>query len=155
TGGRKAMWPRPTETAGSARGCSAARSAWSGSATASAYGPIPSMSGRNEEGDPHDARPSSGRAGRAAHSQGKTMRAAKKRSQRKDSIGAVMIRRLEHFASVLESGDAIEKHLTDRRVALPAAPAPWTAAEIKPVRNLLGASQIVFARILGVSPQTV
>jgi putative transcriptional regulator len=83
------------------------------------------------------------------------MKATKKRSGRKDSIGAEIVRRLEHFVSVLESGEPLEKHFTIHRVALPLAPTPLTAKEVQQVRQLLSASQAVFARFLGVSPQTV
>jgi putative transcriptional regulator len=74
--------------------------------------------------------------------------------KKKTSLGQRIIEGLEEFARVLESGEPLEKHFTIRRVALPPVPA-LTAEEAKQVRRLLGASQAVFARFLGVSPQTV
>lgn len=80
-------------------------------------------------------------------------RAAKPRAG--SALAQRMLEGLEEFARVLESGEPLEKHFTIHRVALPPPPPVLSAAEVKRVRDLLGTSQVVFARFLGVSPQTV
>ena len=73
----------------------------------------------------------------------------------KPSVAQRIIRALQEFTEVLESGEDISKHFTVRRVQLDIAPRVYTAAMVKRTRKLLGTSQALFARFLGVSVKTV
>ena len=79
------------------------------------------------------------------------MKGQKKRA----SVGARIIQRLSAFAEVLESGQPIAEQFTCRKVGLNLEPTPYAPQMVKQTRKLLGASQAVFARFLGVSVRTV
>jgi putative transcriptional regulator len=66
-----------------------------------------------------------------------------------------IIKRLREFAEVLESGQPISDKFTCRKVELELKPQPYSPALVKQTRNLLNASQGVFALFLGVSVKTV
>jgi putative transcriptional regulator len=66
-----------------------------------------------------------------------------------------IIKRLEEFADVLKSGQAISDKFTCRKVELELKPRSYSPALVKQTRNLLNASQAVFALFLGVSVKTV
>jgi putative transcriptional regulator len=62
---------------------------------------------------------------------------------------------LKDFAEALQSGATISDHFTCRKVVVNLQPTPYGPKLVKKTRRLLGASQAVFARFLGVSIQTV
>jgi DNA-binding transcriptional regulator YiaG len=68
--------------------------------------------------------------------------------------GLEIIAALTEFSEALKSGEP-EKKLTIRTVRLDLEPAPYTANDVKRTRELLNTSQVVFARLLGVSVKTV
>jgi putative transcriptional regulator len=69
--------------------------------------------------------------------------------------GTRIVKALEDFADVLESGVPIESKYTLRTVRVIPKPSPYTPARVRAVRELIGASQEVFAQLLAVSPMTV
>jgi putative transcriptional regulator len=79
----------------------------------------------------------------------------KQKPHKLDSVGAQIIERLTDFADVLEKSTDISQRFRLRRVQLDLQPAHYDRKSIKKVRAVLGASQAVFARFLGVSVKTV
>lgn len=74
------------------------------------------------------------------------------------SFGARLIAGLEELVTTLEEGGmaAVEKKFTVKRVKVVAFPKPaLSKREVVAIRESLGASQPVFANLLGVSPATV
>ena len=69
--------------------------------------------------------------------------------------GARIVGALDQFADDLESGAPIESKYTVRTVRVIPKPSPYPAARVRAVRELIGASQEVFAQLLAVSPMTV
>ncbi len=69
--------------------------------------------------------------------------------------GARIVEALEGLADDLESGIPIASKYTMRTVRIIPKPAPYTPARVRAVRELIGASQEVFAQLLAVSPMTV
>jgi DNA-binding transcriptional regulator YiaG len=61
---------------------------------------------------------------------------------------------LNQLADAIETGAPLPPGFTARRVRVPPVPAV-TAADIKAIREALGASQPVFAGFLGLSSQTI
>jgi putative transcriptional regulator len=66
-----------------------------------------------------------------------------------------MIQRLQDFTQTLEGGADISERFTCRTVARTAAPTVYHPRLVRETRDLLAASQTVFARFLGISVQTV
>jgi putative transcriptional regulator len=66
------------------------------------------------------------------------------------TVGARLIAGLTEFVDALESGEALENRLTVRAVEIP-EPRSFDAKAVKALRTKVGASQAVFARMLGVS----
>jgi putative transcriptional regulator len=62
---------------------------------------------------------------------------------------------LNQFADDLEAGVPIESKYTVRQVRVIPQPRPYSPAKVRAVRELIGASQEVFAQLLAVSPMTV
>lgn len=62
---------------------------------------------------------------------------------------------MQAFTEALERGDAISERFTCRRISLDLQPMRYTPEEVKQTRELLEASQAVFAQFLGVSVKTV
>jgi putative transcriptional regulator len=62
---------------------------------------------------------------------------------------------LDEFAADLAAGTPIEGKYTVRHVRVIPAPTNYSAAQVRAVRKLIGASQEVFAQLLAVSPMTV
>jgi putative transcriptional regulator len=79
--------------------------------------------------------------------------ATKKRKT--ERVGSKIVRRLKTFVEAIESGEDITKRFTCRTIRLELEPHPYTPAQVKKTRQLLGASQTVFARFIGVSPSAV
>src|SRR5262245_7621364 len=80
---------------------------------------------------------------------------AMKNSTRKPSVADRIVQRMRGFTEALERGEAISEKFTCRRIVLDLEPTSYNAAQVKKTRELLGASQGVFARLLGVSVKTV
>ena len=77
------------------------------------------------------------------------------KSTARPSVGKRIIQGLEEFVTVLETGEPIHEHFTCRQVRLDLRPTPYNARRVKETRALLGASQAIFARFLGVSVKTI
>ena len=73
----------------------------------------------------------------------------------KPSPGPEIIRGLREFAEALEQGVPLSQRFTVRRVEFGPSPRRWTFAEVRGLRERLGASQAVFARLIGASVKTV
>jgi DNA-binding transcriptional regulator YiaG len=71
------------------------------------------------------------------------------------SRGARIVKALDQFADDLASGVPIESKYTVRTVRVIPKPSLYSPARVRAVRELLGASQEVFAQLLAVSPMTV
>lgn len=72
----------------------------------------------------------------------------------KPRIGTRIVAALTEVRDVLASGDPVEKHMVVRVVEIP-DPGVYTAKSVRKLRNQLGISQAVFARLLGVSTELV
>jgi len=70
-------------------------------------------------------------------------------------VGEEIIAGLQIFRDALRKGKKIEKEFTVRTVDLNLEPAEYDAEDVLVVRSMLGASQAVFAALLGVSAKTV
>src|SRR4051794_5713063 len=78
------------------------------------------------------------------------------KSSRKDkSDGARIIKALTEVVDVLKRGEPLEKRFTVHTVELPPAPADYTPRKVRATRDRIGASQTVFAFLLGVSTALV
>jgi putative transcriptional regulator len=71
------------------------------------------------------------------------------------SVGARIIEGLQELVTVLEKGEPLDEHFTCRHVRLDLEATHYSSRLVKETRNLLGASQAIFARFLGVSAKTV
>jgi putative transcriptional regulator len=69
--------------------------------------------------------------------------------------GRRIVAALEEFADNLETGVPIESKYTVRRVRVVPPPRSYSPEDVRGVRQLIGASQEVFAQMLAVSPMTV
>jgi putative transcriptional regulator len=69
--------------------------------------------------------------------------------------GARIVKALEELADDIEAGVPIESKYTVRMVRVIPKPSSYTPARVRAVRELIGASQEVFAQLLAVSPMTV
>ncbi len=76
------------------------------------------------------------------------------RQSRRSAVGARIIEGLTELAEALERGERLEDRFTVRKVSIP-APDSYSPARIRRTRHLLGASQAVFAQIVGVSVKLV
>jgi putative transcriptional regulator len=71
------------------------------------------------------------------------------------NVASEIIEGLREFAESLERKEPIAEHFNCRVVELDLRPTPYDPALVKKTRDLLHASQKVFARFLGVSVKTV
>jgi putative transcriptional regulator len=69
--------------------------------------------------------------------------------------GARIVKALEKFADDVEAGVPIESKYTVRTVRVIPKPSSYSPARVRAVRELIGASQEVFAQLLAVSPMTI
>jgi putative transcriptional regulator len=69
--------------------------------------------------------------------------------------GARIVAALNQFADDLETGVPIESKYTVRQVRVVPLPQLYSPAQVRVVRQLIGASQEVFAQMLAVSPVTI
>lgn len=73
----------------------------------------------------------------------------------KPTIEKQIIEGLEAFADSLEKGEEVSKRFTCHKVILDLRPTPYRPELVKATRKILGVSQALFARFLGVSTGTV
>ncbi|HUY87948.1 MAG TPA: hypothetical protein VMV10_04355 [Pirellulales bacterium] len=71
------------------------------------------------------------------------------------SLGKELVRRLKGFTEKLESAENISDKFTCRTIRLNLQPQKYSPELVKETRGLLRASQVIFARFLGVSPNAV
>jgi putative transcriptional regulator len=69
--------------------------------------------------------------------------------------GARIVKALEELADHIEAGAPIASRYTVRTVRVIPKPSSYTPARVRAVRELIGASQEVFAQLLAVSPMTI
>jgi putative transcriptional regulator len=69
--------------------------------------------------------------------------------------GARIVKAMEELAGDIEAGVPIESKYTVRTVRVIPKPSSYTPARVRAVRELIGASQEVFAQLLAVSPMTI
>lgn len=78
------------------------------------------------------------------------------KQERLTPAGVEIVEALTEFYETLKQGpEAVAKRFTVRTVGLDVKPREYTGEEVKVVRDLLGLSQPLFARFLGVSVQAV
>lgn len=71
------------------------------------------------------------------------------------SVGERIIEGLTEFADALESGEPLDQQFMCHKVQMDLTPRRYRPKQVRATRALLGASQALFARFLGVSVQTV
>jgi len=69
--------------------------------------------------------------------------------------GARIVKALNQFVDDLAAGIPIETKYTVRQVRVIPKPSLYSASQVRAVRELIGASQEVFAQLLAVSPMTI
>lgn len=84
---------------------------------------------------------------------------AKKKSKRRDApvnseVESEILEALTEFTDALKKGE-VRQRFTCRQVQLKLETAPYRPELVKKTRKVLGVSQALFARFLGVSPKTV
>jgi putative transcriptional regulator len=70
------------------------------------------------------------------------------------SVESEILEALAEFTDALEKGE-VTKRLTCRQVKLNLEPTHYSPSLVKETRRVIGVSQTLFARFLGVSPKTV
>lgn len=70
-------------------------------------------------------------------------------------LGKKIIAGLQEFSAALKSGKPIAEQLTCRKVELNLVPQTYSPELVRETRELLGVSQPIFAKFLGVSASTV
>ncbi len=75
--------------------------------------------------------------------------------KRKRNIGAEIIADLKEMHATLKAGIPLHERYLVRKARMVPAPANYAAADVRATRELVGASQPVFAQMLGVSPALV
>lgn len=73
----------------------------------------------------------------------------------RDSVGKKLTRRLKNFVEAVEDGQDPTKRFTCRTIRLQLEPQEYNPELVKKTRNILGASQAIFAQFLGVSASAV
>lgn len=73
----------------------------------------------------------------------------------KPTVAERIKKRLEEFTHDLENGVRIQDKYTCRRIEIDLKPMPYDPKAVKQTREILNASQAVFALFLGVSIKTV
>lgn len=77
------------------------------------------------------------------------------KKRKPERIGSKIVRRLKGFVDAIESGEDISQRFTCRTIRLDIEPHEYDPTLVKQTREMLGASQTIFARFLGVSPSAV
>ena len=75
-------------------------------------------------------------------------------NRRRQSVENDILEALAEFTGALEKGEVLQR-LTCRQVKLNLEPSPYSPQLVKGTRKVLGVSQPLFARFLGVSAKTV
>jgi putative transcriptional regulator len=78
----------------------------------------------------------------------------KKHKAAEQSVESEILEALSGFTDALEKGEIIERY-SCRQIKLNLVPTQYNKDLVKETRKLLGVSQALFARFLGVSPKTV
>ena len=73
----------------------------------------------------------------------------------KPSVADRILERLTGFTEALESGESIAAKFACRQIVLDLKPISYKPEKVKEIRKSLSASQPVFAKLLGVTAQTV
>ena len=76
-------------------------------------------------------------------------------SRKSNSIGDKIVGRLKGFVDAVENGNDVRERFTCRTIRLNLEPQAYSPKLVKETRDLLGASQAIFAQFLGVSPSAV
>jgi putative transcriptional regulator len=71
------------------------------------------------------------------------------------SVGEELVRRLKGFTEEIERTKKIEERFTCRTIRLNLQPQKYDADLVRVTRRTLRASQVIFAKFLGVAPNTV
>jgi putative transcriptional regulator len=74
-----------------------------------------------------------------------------KKAKRPRRLGDRLTEGMAELVAAMESGQPLERRFTVRTVELPDEPGAYDAASVRRTRDKLGASQAVFARLVGVS----
>jgi putative transcriptional regulator len=92
----------------------------------------------------------------AAERQGRSGRRTREKSTGQLSpAGAKIVAAFEEAIEAMRSGDQLEKRFTVRTYKADFTPGLYGPDDVRRVRGLLGMSQVVFARFLGVGANTV
>ena len=75
--------------------------------------------------------------------------------RKKQSVGDRIVGRLKTFVEAVESGDDVRMRFTCRTIRLNVEPQSYGPELVRKTREMLGASQAIFAQFLGVSPSAV
>ncbi len=78
----------------------------------------------------------------------------KNQPEKENSVESDVLEALAEFTHALKKGEVLQR-LTCRQVKLNLEPSPYSPQLVKGTRNVLGVSQPLFARFLGVSAKTV
>jgi putative transcriptional regulator len=70
-------------------------------------------------------------------------------------MGSAIVESLQQLAGALERGEDLGEKFTLRTVVMKLQVVPFEPQDVLAVRETLGASQIIFALFLGISPKTV
>ena len=73
----------------------------------------------------------------------------------KTTVGAQIIQGLEEFVESLQKKEPIRDKYTCRTIILDLKPSAYNPTRVRRTRDILGASQALFAKFLGVSASTV
>ncbi len=71
------------------------------------------------------------------------------------SVGSKAVSRLKRFAEALQNGEELSERFTCRTIKLNLEPQTYSADLVKETREMLHASQAIFAQFLGVSKSAV
>jgi len=82
-------------------------------------------------------------------------RDTRKKIDMKSSVADRIVHRLNRFAEALENNEAIQEKFSCRKIELDLKPHSYDSHKVRQIRNLLGLSQALFGRFLGVSVKTI
>lgn len=77
------------------------------------------------------------------------------KSRKKKSVGGRIVGALKEFSEAVEAGEDLQQRFTCRTIHLNLEPQTYNPDMVKKTRDLLGASQSIFAQFLGVSASAV
>ena len=79
----------------------------------------------------------------------------KRNGGRKPRVGSKIVSRLREFTEAIERGESSAQRFTCNEIRIPVEPGTYRPERVRQTRELLGASQPLFAQFLGVSVGTV